>query len=41
MPARRSAGRRVGARRRRGLEDEILARGFIDADHARAVDPST
>jgi hypothetical protein len=28
----RPARRKVGARRRRGLEDEILARGFIDAD---------
>jgi hypothetical protein len=31
MAGRRSAGR-AGARRRRGLEDEILARGFVDFD---------
>jgi hypothetical protein len=32
MTARRSAGRRVGARRRRGLDDEVVLEGFIDAD---------
>jgi hypothetical protein len=32
MTSRRSAGRRAGARRRRGLEDEIALRGFADAD---------
>jgi hypothetical protein len=32
MTGRRPARRRAGAHRRRGLEDEILARGFIDAD---------
>jgi hypothetical protein len=32
MTARRSAGRRVRARRRGGLEGEVLLQDFIDAD---------
>jgi hypothetical protein len=32
MSGRRPARRRAGVRRRRGLEDEILAWGFADFD---------
>jgi hypothetical protein len=32
MTVRRPARRRVRARKRRGLEDEVELRGFIDAD---------
>jgi hypothetical protein len=32
MTIRRSAGRRAGARRRRGLEGEVVLRGFADVD---------
>jgi hypothetical protein len=32
MTAGRPARRKVGARRRRGLEGEVMLKGFIDAD---------